>query len=174
MNFFEHQESARKQSKWIIFAFIGVTLLIIFSINVVALLVFAGASLGDDVNVANTALSVLSFDTWRNNSGVVLAVSAGTGGLIGLASLGKIISLRSGGGKVARDMGATLVNHDTRDPLRRRLYNVVEEIALASGTPVPEVYVMENEPAINAFAAGYTPSDAAIAVTQGTLSLIHI
>jgi len=62
-----------------------------------------------------------------------------------------------------------LVTPDTRDPLRRRLYNVVEEISLASGVPVPEVYVMDNEPGINAFAAGYNSSDAVVAVTRGTL-----
>lgn len=113
--------------------------------------------------------SIFQAETWLANSSLLLGTSAATGGAIGLASLGKIVSLRGGGGKVARDMGATLVTPDTRDALRRRLYNVVEEIALASGTPVPEVYVMENEPGINAFAAGYTASDAAVAVTQGTL-----
>ena len=60
-------------------------------------------------------------------------------------------------------MGGTLVAADTQDPLRRRLRNVVEEMAIASGVPVPEIYVLEEESGINAFAAGYTPSDAAIA-----------
>jgi Zn-dependent protease with chaperone function len=89
--------------------------------------------------------------------------------LITLASLFKTMRLRSGGGVVARELGATLVESDPRDPLRRRLRNVVEEIALASGTPVPEIYIMEQEAGINAFAAGYTPADAAITVTRGTL-----
>jgi len=89
--------------------------------------------------------------------------------VIGLASLFKITSLRSGGGQVARQLGGTLVDSDPRDPNRRRLRNVVEEIALASGVPVPEIYVLEQESGINAFAAGYSPSDAAVAVTRGTL-----
>jgi len=89
--------------------------------------------------------------------------------LITLASLFKTMRLRSGGGIVARELGATLVESDPRDPLRRRLRNVVEEIALASGTPIPEIYIMEQEAGINAFAAGYTPADAAITVTRGTL-----
>jgi len=92
-----------------------------------------------------------------------------TTGVIAVASLFKTASLRSGGGKVARDLGGVLVEADARDPLRRRLYNVVEEIALASGIPVPEIYVLEQESGINAFAAGFTPADAAVAVTRGAL-----
>ena len=55
---------------------------------------------------------------------------------------------------------------DTTDPNLRRLRNVVEEIAIASGVPVPKVYVLEHEAAINAFAAGYSTSDAVVAVTH--------
>jgi len=168
MNFFEHQERARKQSRWIIFAFIAVTLLIVLAVDLVVMLVIAGQSATLSTGEIGFG-AIFSAQAWQDNAGLLLSSSAVTGGAIGLASLGKIASLRSGGGKVARDMGATIVTPDTRDPLRRRLYNVVEEIALASGTPVPEVYVMENEPGINAFAAGYTASDAAVAVTQGTL-----
>ncbi len=69
-------------------------------------------------------------------------------------------------------MGGTLVPADVQDPLRRRLRNVVEEMAIASGVPVPEIYVLEEESGINAFAAGFTPSDAAVAVTRGTLELL--
>jgi Zn-dependent protease with chaperone function len=69
-------------------------------------------------------------------------------------------------------MGGTLVSADVRDPLRRRLRNVVEEMAIASGVPVPEIYVLEQEGGINAFAAGFTPSDAAVAVTRGALELL--
>ena len=172
MNFFEHQERARKQSRWIIFAFIGVTLLIVMAVNVIVMLVFSmqGPIASGAGHISQGALgSITDPNTWLANYQLLLGSSAVTGSVVGLSSLGKIASLRSGGGKVARDMGATLVTPDTRDPLRRRLYNVVEEISLASGAPVPEVYVMENEPGINAFAAGYTPADAAVAVTQGTL-----
>ncbi len=176
MNFFEHQEKARKQSRWILFAFLGVTLLIVLAVDLIVLMVFA---LQQPVSAGVAHISqggigsVLNPDVWASNYQLLIGSSAATGGVIGLASLGKIASLRSGGGKVARDMGATIVTPDTRDPLRRRLYNVVEEIALASGAPVPEVYVMENEPGINAFAAGYTPADAAVAVTQGTLEKLN-
>lgn len=172
MNFFEHQEKARKQSLWIIAAFIGVALLIIIAVDILVLTIFSlQAPLSTGVaHITQGGLgSFMDPQFLAANSKVLLGSSAITASVIGLSSFGKIASLRSGGGKVARNMGATIVTPDTRDPLRRRLYNVVEEIALASGTPVPEVYVMENEPGINAFAAGYTPADAAVAVTQGTL-----
>ena len=172
MNFFEHQEKARKQSRWIILAFLAVALLIILAVDFIVLMLFAlQAPVSSGVShITQGGLgSITNPEMWAANANMLIGSSAATGGVIGLASLGKIVSLRSGGGKVARSMGATLVTPDTRDPLRRRLYNVVEEIALASGAPVPEVYIMENEPAINAFAAGYAASDAAVAVTQGTL-----
>lgn len=173
MNFFEHQEKARKQSRWIIFAFIGVALLIVLAVDLVVMFVFsAQTSLSNDGGQLGFN-GLLDPALWQSNASLIFGSSALTGGAIGLASLGKIVSLRSGGGKVASDMGGVIVTLDTRDPLRRRLYNVVEEIALASGTPVPEVYVMENEPGINAFAAGYTASDAAVAVTQGTLEKLN-
>ena len=176
MNFFAHQEKARKQSRWIIIAFIGVALLIVLAVDLVVLMFFSlQVPLSTGVStISHTGIqNLLSPEILAANSSVILSSSAATGGVIGLASLGKIASLRSGGGKVAKDMGGVLVTPDTKDPLRRRLYNVVEEIALASGTPVPEVYVMENEAGINAFAAGYSPADAAVAVTQGTLEKLN-
>jgi Zn-dependent protease with chaperone function len=109
-------------------------------------------------------------DTMLNANLPLLGAGAiATTGVVGLASLFRIASLRSGGGQVARQLGGTLVDSDTRDFKRSRLRNVVEEIALASGVPVPEIYVLEQESGINAFAAGYTPADAAVAVTRGAL-----
>ncbi len=176
MNFFEHQEKARKQSRWIILAFIGVALLIIAAVDLIVLALFAlqGPLTSGTAAITHAGVeNILNPQLWAANADILMGSSAATGGVIGLASLGKIAALRSGGGKVARDMGGVLITPDVKDPLRRRLYNVVEEIALASGVPVPEVFVMENEPAINAFAAGYSPADAAIAVTQGTLEKLN-
>lgn len=176
MNFFEHQEKARRQSRWIIYAFIGVALLIVVAVDLVVMAFFAMQPMLSTgvAHISQTGIAAIaSPQAWAANSELLIGSSLVTGGVIAVASLGKIASLRAGGGKVARDMGATIVTPDTRDPLRRRLYNVVEEIAIASGTPVPEVYVMENEPGINAFAAGYSPADAAVAVTQGTLEKLN-
>ena len=96
---------------------------------------------------------------------VVLAIICG-------ASLFKTLSLRNGGGVVARSVGGTRVDRNTRDPALRRLLNVVEEMAIASGVTMPEVYVLENEDGINAFAAGNSTADAAIAVTRGAATLL--
>jgi Zn-dependent protease with chaperone function len=90
--------------------------------------------------------------------------------LIGAGTWWEMARLREGGEVVARMAGARAVDPGTRDLLDRRLLNVVEEMALASGTPVPRVYVMDNETSINAFAAGHSINDAVIAVTRGTLT----
>jgi Zn-dependent protease with chaperone function len=92
---------------------------------------------------------------------------------IGLAAAFRTIGLRGGGGKVARELGGVPVPQDTNDPQLRRLRNVVEEIAIASGTPVPEVYLLPHEEGINAFAAGWSTSDAAVAVTRGALERLN-
>ena len=85
----------------------------------------------------------------------------------------RMASLRGGGEPVALQMGGVPVPEDTSDFHLRRLRNVVEEIAIASGVPVPKLYVLEHEAAINAFAAGYSPSDAVVAVTRGALDRLN-
>jgi Zn-dependent protease with chaperone function len=82
-------------------------------------------------------------------------------------------SLRGGGEPVALQFGGVPVPENTTDTQLRRLRNVVEEIAIASGVPVPKIYVLEHEAAINAFAAGYSPSDAVVAVTRGALEKLN-
>lgn len=143
MNFFEHQDRARRQSQ---------RLLILFILAVTAVVtVFA-------------ALTAVLF-----TPDLMIPVAMAVLLLIGVASWIRIAGLRNGGGQVAEALGGTLVPSDTHDPLRRRLLNVVEEMAIAAGVPVPEVYVLEQEHGINAFAAGYSASDAAVAVTRGLL-----
>ena len=163
MNFFEHQDRARKQSRWLIFVFILAVLAIVASIDLLLLLVMGVSGLQD----GEVPLSI--GETVKANLGLLTGGAIACVAVIGLASLFKTASLRSGGGQVARQLGGTLVESDTRDANRRRLRNIVEEIALASGVPVPEIYVLEQESGINAFAAGFTPADAAVAVTRGAL-----
>ena len=105
--------------------------------------------------------------------GALLGTAVVTGGIIGLASLYRVSSLGSGGAAVAMQMGGMPVPEDTADPQLRRLRNVVEEMSIASGVPVPTVFVLEQESGINAFAAGYTTSDAAVAVTRGALDRLN-
>ncbi|MEO6002096.1 MAG: M48 family metallopeptidase [Opitutus sp.] len=98
-----------------------------------------------------------------------LGISAATLAVVGGASLFKWSQFSSGGSAVADSVGGRRIQPHTTDLNERRLLNVVEEMAIASGTPVPSVYVLEDEPAINAFAAGLTSHDAVVAVTRGTL-----
>ena len=93
-------------------------------------------------------------------------VTLGTLVVVGLASLLRIAFLSGGGKVVAESLGGKLVQPNTSNPLEKRILNLVEEMAIASGTPVPPVYLMEEE-GINAFAAGYSPSDAVVGITRG-------
>ena len=163
MNFFQQQDQARKQTRWLIFAFILAVAAIVAAINLIVLLAVGFTS------IETEGVPQLSSQLITGNLPLLSGTAVVTISVIGLASLFKSASLRAGGGKVARELGGTLVESDTRDTKRRRLRNVVEEIALASGVPVPEIYVLEHESGINAFAAGYTPADAAVAVTRGAL-----
>jgi Zn-dependent protease with chaperone function len=80
------------------------------------------------------------------------------------------VRLAAGGGDaVARMLGGRAVDRQTTDPAERRLVNVVEEMAIASGLPVPRLYVLDGESGMNAFAAGFTPERSVVAITRGAL-----
>lgn len=159
MDFFTAQDKARGRSKHLVIYFILAVMAIILAVYAVVLGVFYSGVSGAGVTG--------SMPWW--NPAVLVWVAVLVGGVIGAASWVKIAELRSGGGAVARSLGGRKVDPDTQDPLERRYYNVVEEMAIASGCPVPEVYVLPHESGINGFAAGFSPRDAAIAVTRGCL-----
>jgi Zn-dependent protease with chaperone function len=104
---------------------------------------------------------------------IFLGVSSAVLAIVGLASLAKWSQFSAGGSAVAESVGGRRIDPHTSDLKERRLLNVVEEMAIASGVPVPAVYVLDDEPAINAFAAGLTTSDAVVAVTRGTLEKLN-
>ena len=89
-----------------------------------------------------------------------------------IGSTYKTMALAQGGSVVSEMMGGRLVKPNTTDPDERKLLNVVEEMAIASGVPVPQVYVMDEEDGINAFAAGHKPGDATVTVTRGCMKLL--
>ncbi len=165
MNFFEHQARARVQSRRLLVLFALAVAGIVAAISMVVAVVL-DLNAGDEVRRSGESLFV------RQGGGIGAGAIA-TLAVIGLATLYKIGKLRSGGAAVARQLGATAIPSDTADPAYRRLRNVVEEIAIASGVPVPEVYVLEQEAGINAFAAGYSPADAVVAVTRGALERLN-
>jgi len=165
LNFFDAQDRARKTTRWLVVVYFIATALIVLGVTLVVGLVLFGTSMEGQRYSPGEILAA--------NPGPLLATAAVTALFIIGASLYKTTVLAAGGGRVARQMGGTLVPADVTDPLRRRLRNVVEEMAIASGVPVPEIYVLEEESSINAFAAGYAPGDAAVAVTRGTLELLN-
>lgn len=161
MNFFEHQDRARRRTRLLVVLFALAVISIVLVVDLVALFVLRFRNDPTTLLLAPVSLSA--------HLPLLIWVSALTAGFIALASLFRILSLRGGGGAVARGLGGVLVGADTTDPQLQRLRNVVEEMAIAAGVPVPEIYVLEQEEGINAFAAGYSPADAAVAVTGGAL-----
>lgn len=94
-------------------------------------------------------------------------------GITLLVSFFKHFSLRAGGKVVAESLGGRLVDRSTHNPAEIRLLNLVEEMAIAASLPVPAVYLLDNEPNINAFAAGFTVNDAVVGITKGSLELLN-
>jgi len=159
VNFFEHQRLARRNSRRLLILFAVAVTIIVTVISVVGW--YLGSWIGTRPGRVNSQAIYDVFFAWT--FGVTAFV------IIVGASFYRIFQLREGGDVVAVEMGGTLVPEDTKDPELRRLRNVTEEIAIASGVPVPHLYVLEEELGINAFAAGYAAEDAAVAVTRGTL-----
>jgi Zn-dependent protease with chaperone function len=155
MDFFARQEAARRTTRWLVLVYLLAVVAIIVIFDVVAVMALAAARPGASPEAAAILAPLL------------------VGGVIIGATLFKSFTMRGGGGAVARSLGGTRVDRNVSDPAIRRLHNVVEEMAIASGVPMPEIYVLEDEDAINAFAAGSTPADAAVAVTRGALRRLN-
>jgi Zn-dependent protease with chaperone function len=106
------------------------------------------------------------------NPVLLVEVAVGVSLVVAIGSATRTASLRRGGPAVAELLGGRRIAPDTSDLEERRLLNVIEEMAIASGTPVPAVYLLDREEGINAFAAGYSIHDAAVAVTRGALQTL--
>ena len=165
-DFFQQRDRALGRSGRLVALFVLAIAVVVAGTYPVALLVQDSSRLFGNLSAFVDGKQV---DTrfWRPglfalNLIVVLAVT-------GLAAWWRLRSLRGGGAVVAAELGGRIVPPGSRDPAERRLLNVVEEMAIASGAPVPMVYVLDDEPGINAFAAGYAMEDAAVAVTRGLL-----
>ncbi|MBW4582264.1 MAG: M48 family metallopeptidase [Tildeniella nuda ZEHNDER 1965/U140] len=215
MNFFEHQDQARKNTRKLIFLFALSLLFITGTVYLAAVVTLSGSLKGskprssrnainctqprpaasepgvtpnmsdpaqrfkprDSNRVAVSSSPVLvpcppvtqkaAFSWWQPS--LFFTIGTGTVVLVGLGSLYKIQTLKAGGSIIAQEMGGRLLLSEMAHPEERQLLNVVEEMAIAAGISVPAVYVMDNEQGINAFAAGFTPNDAVIGVTRGTL-----
>ncbi len=162
MNFFEAQDRTRRNT---------FLLVLLFVIAVVGLVLLSNLLLLVVISYSKTSQFVFDLETlrshysWKIFFNVTMAVSM----LILFGSLFKTLSLSGGGTTVAEMLGGRLVPQGSTEPRERQLLNVVEEMAIAAGMPIPKVYLL-NEQSINAFAAGMSPADAVIGVTEGALS----
>ncbi|MDH5692505.1 MAG: M48 family metallopeptidase [Gammaproteobacteria bacterium] len=166
MNFFEAKAKAKRNTAVLVLLFVLAILILIVLTNilVLAVLVFdhsravAGAATVSYEQAFNTPNFLIT-------SGVVLLFVLG-------GSLYKLSTLSSGGMVVAESLGGRLIPQNSKDPEHKKILNVVEEMAIASGTPVPVVYLLDDV-TINAFAAGWSPNSAVIGVTQGTIHYLN-
>ncbi len=169
MDFFEHQELAKRNTRRLVALFICAMLallIVMYFITVVILSVTRNGS-----RMASDGQGALEAGLWDLEA--LVWVSLTTFVVVGLGTAYKSLALRGGGARVAELVGGTLVSPQTTDLDERRLLNVVEEMAIASGLAVPPVYVMRRETGINAFAAGLDPQQSVVAVTSGTLKTLN-
>jgi len=157
MDFFEHQDRAKACSRKFVLLYATAVILICIILAIIAALVVYFTTNKPNANPAPVAMAA------------AFATAAITALLILAGSAHRIAQLRGGGSSVARSLGGIRIDPSSRDPQQRQLLNIVEEMSIASGVPVPPVYLMPGEKNINAFAAGYTPGDAVIGVTQGCI-----
>ncbi len=158
-DFFQQQDAARRGTTRLVVLFALAVLAIVVSVEL--LLAATTGFLGRDPETNEVDWTAVA------DPRLLILATFGTLVVVGGGSLYKIAQLRGGGRVIAEELGGRLVDGSTSDPVERRLLNVVEEMAIASGTSTPPVYIMDGEAGINAFAAGFAPQDAVIGVTRG-------
>ena len=163
MDFFERQDKARRNTKVLVFYFALAVLSLILAVNTAVSLIFTAFTATNSIDDPSYGWSQSEMFFW---------ITIGTLIVILIGSVFKTLQLARGGSAVAELLDGRLINPNTRDADERKLLNVVEEMSIASGVPVPQVYVMDGEHGINAFAAGHSASDAAISVTRGCMKLL--
>jgi Zn-dependent protease with chaperone function len=164
MNFFQRQAETRSASRRLVVLFVVAVIAVVTAVDFALFTAFA--SLGPEaVGIQLPTLAWMSA-----HQGVVAITTLIVIGVIALSSLYKTAVLSGGGGVVARSLGGVRISADTTDAQQRRLLNVVEEMSIAAGVPMPEVYLLEHESGINAFAAGHNAANAAIGVTRGAMT----
>ena len=166
-NYFVRQEEARRNCSKLIILFTIAVAAIIVVIYVALRIIWLIYMLSEGYTYYDTG-ALPNYKLWDPQSFVVVSIIISL--IIFIAGMTKTKQLQGGGGAVAEMLGGTLISRSTSDLKERQLLNVVEEMAIASGVPVPLVFVLKTESGINAFAAGLTLKDSAIAVTRGTLN----
>jgi Zn-dependent protease with chaperone function len=163
MDFFDSQEKARRRSRLLVFLFFVATVAIMLTVYLlVFLFLLSGASTTSQ-----------AWQEMRNIADVLVLLGVVIVTIIGLGTVFKMAQLRRGGSAVAELLGGRLLAPDSRVPDEQRVLNVVEEMAIASGLPVPSVYFLDQERGINAFAAGQSPGNAVVGLTAGSVQLLN-
>ena len=163
-DFFQQQDDARRGTA---------RLVVLFSLAVLAIVVSVELLLAATMGFLSRDPETNEIDwTAVADPRLLLLAVGGTLVVVGGGSLYKVAQLRGGGRVIAEELGGRLVDGGTSDPVERRLLNVVEEMAIASGASTPPVYMMDGESGINAFAAGFAPQDAVIGVTRGAATTL--
>ena len=165
MDFFAQQDKTRRKTKLLVFYFAAAVAALIVAVYFASLVIFAGAQAHNHRYGEQP-----QFALW--NPQLFLGVAVGVLAVVFIGSTYKTMALAQGGSVVSEMMGGRPVSPNSNDPDERKLLNVVEEMAIASGVPVPPVYVMDEENGINAFAAGHKPGDATITVTRGCMKIL--
>jgi len=156
VNFFEQQQQAKRNTTLLVVLFMLAISLIIAIVTAAAAIVMG--YLNSDAN-----------GSYQVHTGPLTMVALVVAASIGLVMLFKWLQLKPGGHVVAESLGGVRIAPDSQDPLERRILNIVEEMAIAANMPVPSVYLLPEEGAINAFAAGYASKDAVIGLTRGAV-----
>lgn len=170
MDFFSQQDKARRNTSILVLYFLLAILLIILAINGVVYYALSEAGFNPSYQDPRNPVP-LSLSEWLQHP-YWLYISLGTMVLIMLGSLLRLFKLRGGGQAVAEMAGGRLLAMDTQDNKEIQYRHVVEEMSIASGVPMPSLYVMDHEPGINAFVAGFRPTETVMVVTRGALDTL--
>jgi Zn-dependent protease with chaperone function len=169
-DFFTMQRQARQRTTLLVFLFVLGVVGTIAALHVAIAMILVGSEIDVGAKLApgnrpriERLLRVLA------EPKLLIAVAGTVSAVVLIGSLVRFAQLRGGGDSVAALLGGRRVSPATADPRERQLLNVVEEVAIACGVPPPTVYVLQGQDGINAFAAGYRPSEAVIGITEGAL-----
>ncbi|MEC8473351.1 MAG: M48 family metallopeptidase [Planctomycetota bacterium] len=167
-SFYQRQADAKKNTSKLVILFVTAVIMIVGTLSAATWYV-------TETFITPRSGLVLGNPAWYSRPSFEYSCYVGLGSavLIFGGSFFKIFELRQGGGKlVAESLGGKRISPSSAKGDERKLMNIVEEMAIASGVPVPPVFLM-NEDGINAFAAGYSPKDAVLGVTRGCISKLN-
>ena len=173
-SFFENQAQARRSTRVLVLLFAVAVVAIVATVNLVVAIAYGViAEVQPPPGASSAAVGGLGMFFKLVPRQVYYFATAITLIAILFETTREMIALGDGGETVAQMCGGERIDQDAREPAERRLLNIVQEMAIASGVAVPPVYVLRDEAGINAFAAGYAPNQAVVAVTRGALEQLN-